>query len=549
MLEINLGQHEKIINQGLEILKEKNIIPRIWNRDYKVWKPNPDEISNRLGWLNIVDVMRGESPCYTQISKNLHADGFTHALLPSMGGSSLAPEVFSNILGNPKGLKLSILDSTDPDAVLNYAENLDLEKTLFIVSTKSSRTVETLSFFKYFYNRVMEIVGNDKAGRQFIAITDPDTNLVDIASPDQYNFRYVFENDPNIGGRYSALSCFGLVPATIAGADVSKLLQSAETIIPKCEPSTPLEQNPGAVLGAILGEFANNGLDKATFVVSDELTEFPNWIEQLIAESTGKEGKGILPVVGEALGKPECYQKDRYFINIRMKDDLTYQAKLDALVNAGFPVIQMSLDNVYDLGQQIFLWEFATAVAGYFMEINPFDQPNVESAKVLARKMVAEYTEKGALPEGETAPLNSDVLHNFLTQIQSGDYIALQAFINPTPESEEALQALRLKLRDTYNVATTLGFGPRFLHSTGQLHKGDAGNGVFIQLTSDPIEDADIPDEAGKPESAITFGTLISAQALGDGQALLDEGRRFIRFHLGHNIIDNIKKLSQSEVE
>jgi len=544
MIEINIRQQREIIIQGLEKLENENIIPRIWNRDYKVWKPDPDEISNRLGWLNIVAVMQGESPCYSEVAHNLKDDGFTHALLPSMGGSSLAPEVFSKILKDTDGLQLSILDSTDPAAVLAFAKKLDLKKTLFIVSTKSSRTVETLSFFKYFYNQVSALVGIDQVGKHFIAITDPDTNLVNIASPEQYNFRAVFTNDPNIGGRYSALSCFGLVPATLAGVDVSQLLDSAEDVISKCEPDTPLDENPGALLGTILGQLAIIGIDKATFIVSKEITEFPNWIEQLIAESTGKEGKGILPIVGEPLGSPEKYRNDRLFINLNLKGDQTHQVQLEALANAGHPVIQITLDDIYDLGQQIFLWEFATAVAGYFLEINPFDQPNVESAKVLARKMVSEFADKGTLPQSDIAPLTSRELNNFLKQSQPGDYITLQAFINPTPEVEKALQALRLELRDTYKLATTLGFGPRFLHSTGQLHKGDSGNGLFIQFTSDPIEDTDIPDEAGKPDSAITFGTLISAQALGDGQALKEEGRRFIRFNLGKDIIGNIKKLS-----
>jgi len=532
--------NDPAIEAALADLEVNSVIPRIWDYDNTVWKPDPKEITNRLGWLHIIDTMQRETSRMLALTNVLQQEGYTDVLILGMGGSSLAPEVFSRTFATT-ALRLSVLDSTDPGAVLGFKDQLDLTKTVFIVATKSGGTVETLSFFKYFYNQVVEVVGETKAGSQFIAITDPGSKLVDLG--ERYNFREIFLNDPNIGGRYSALSFFGLLPATLTGVDVPKLLQRAQAMAEQCGPQIPAGENPGAVLGAILGQLALSGRDKVTFVSSPAIADFPNWVEQLIAESTGKEGKGILPVVGEPLGTPDVYSEDRVFIHLKVGGDAMREEKLKLLEKAGHPVLHLELADVYDLGGQFFVWEFATAVASYLLEINPFDQPNVESAKVLARKMVAAYTETGTLPKGEQAVANSQTLANFLASAKPGDYVAYQAYVQANPEVESALQALRLETRDTYKVATTLGFGPRFLHSTGQLHKGDAGNGLFVQFTSETPTALDIPDEAGSPESAMSFGTLKMSQALGDAQALRDAGRRVISIVLGETPENTIRQM------
>ena len=542
-----LGSYQAAVDDALAEMKENRIMARVWAHDHTVWKPEPTEIANRLGWLHTAEVMLENLPRLKGMVEAVRAAGYTHALLLGMGGSSLAAEVFSHVdfrsLPDFGSLKLAVLDSTDPGAVLAHAEWLDLSRTLFIVATKSGGTVETLSFFKFFYNRVADAVGTDQAGEHFIAITDPGSKLVNLA--ERYRFRATFLNDPNIGGRYSALSYFGLAPAVLVGVDVGFLLGRALAASSGCESCVASGDNPGARLGAILGELAKAGRDKATFVLSPAIASFGDWMEQLIAESTGKEGKGILPVVGEPLGPPEVYGNDRLFVHIRLEDDETHDAAMATLEAAGHPLVRLNLHDRYDLGGQFFLWEMATAVAGHRLDINPFDQPNVEAAKVLARKMVAEYMEKGTLPHSESVLLTAQALNEFLAQAQPGDYVALQAYVQPTVETDAALAALRLRLRDRYRLATTVGYGPRFLHSTGQLHKGDAGRGLFIQFTADDPQDVSIPDEAGSPDSTMIFGVLKAAQVMGDRQALLEAGRRVISFHLGNDVVGGLKKLAE----
>jgi len=472
------------------------------------------------------------------------ADGYTRALLLGMGGSSLAPEVFSKTFDRPGSgrLQLSVLDSTDPAAVLAQAARHDPARTLFIVATKSGGTVETLSFFKYFYNRTLEAVGADEVGQHFVAITDPGSRLETLAAG--YHFRKTFLNDPEIGGRYSALSLFGLVPAALVGIDLTRLLDRGAMMAEACQQSAAAA-NPGAWLGAIMGALANAGRDKLTLFTSPEIAAFGDWVEQLIAESTGKEGKGILPVVGELPGSPEVYSADRVFVALWLGDDTTQGDLLAALEAEGHPVVRLRMADRYDLGRQYMLWEMATAVAGHLLGINPFDQPNVEAAKIRAREAVEAYRETGTLPAVEAVTPSAKALRDFLDSAQPGGYIALQAYVQPTEATTAALQALRRRLRDTYRLATTVGYGPRFLHSTGQLHKGDRGNGLFIQFTADNLQDVPIPDEAGKPESALTFGVLKEAQAAGDRQALLDAGRRVIRFHLGTDVVGGLRVLNR----
>jgi transaldolase/glucose-6-phosphate isomerase len=543
----SLGAAQAVVEAALEEMRANRIMARIWAHDHTVWKAEPAEISNRLGWLHTAEAMTEQVPRLQALVDSVRAGGYTDVLLLGMGGSSLAPEVFSKVFGGEKANlpRLAVLDTTDPGAVLAQAERLDPARSLFIVSTKSGGTVETLSGFKYFYNRTAAVVGAGRAGEHFVAITDPGSSLVGMAAG--YNFRATFLNDPNIGGRYSVLSYFGLVPAALIGVDIETLLDLALTAVCNCESGNcPVNgDNDGAWLGAIVGELAKAGRDKVTFITSPAIASFGDWVEQLIAESTGKEGVGIVPVVGEAVGSPAVYGDDRLFVYLQLEGDGTFDAAVQALEDAGQPVVRLRLRDLYDLGGQFFLWEMATAVAGYRLGINPFDQPNVEAAKVLARKMVAAYGETGRLPEDVPAPLTAEALNKFLAQAGAGDYVALQAYIQPTPETDAALLALRIRLRDRLRLATTLGYGPRFLHSTGQLHKGDAGNGLFIQFTSDAGQDVAIPDEAGRPESTMTFGVLEMAQALGDKQALLDAGRRVIRFHLGTDVVGGLKELTE----
>jgi hypothetical protein len=414
---------------------------------------------------------------------------------------------------------------------------------MYIVSTKSGGTVETMSLFKYFYNQAAQRVGAESAGDHFVAVTDAGSKLHKLA--EKYRFRATFLNDPNLGGRYSALSFFGLVPAGLAGLDLGLLLGRAQSMAANCESCNDVidGDNLGGRLGAIMGALAMAGRDKITLSSSPGLANFGDWIEQLIAESTGKDDKGILPIVGEPVGSPEVYGADRLFVYLRLEGDTTYDDALAALEAAGQPLITLHLKDRYDMGGQFFLWEMATAVAGHILGIQPFDQPNVESAKVLARAMVDSYQEEGELPEGDAATLGVEALATFLAQAKSGDYITLQAYIQPMPESEAALRALQLELRDRTHLATTMGYGPRFLHSTGQLHKGDGGNGLFVQFVSENGLDVPIPMEAGEAASAMTFGVLKAAQALGDALALREARRRVIRFQLGHDPAASLKQL------
>ena len=535
-IQAQLGAYQAAVDQALAQMAAADVLKRIEQRDYTVWRDDPAEIRNRLGWLDAPAGMGTTVPRLQALRQTLLAEGYSDVLLLGMGGSSLAPEVFYNIFGgDPAGLRLAVLDSTDPGAVLAQVARLNPATTLFIVATKSGGTVETFSFFKYFYNWTVDALGAEAAGAHFVAITDPGSKLQAVAG--QLQFRDTFLADPNVGGRYSALTFFGLLPAALVGVDVAQLLDRAQAV----------RKDDGATLGAILGALAKAGRDKVTFVTSPALANFGDWVEQLIAESTGKDGTGILPVVGEALGDPAVYGADRLFVYLRLAGadaaQGAHDAALAALAAAGHPVVTIRLHDLYDVGGQFFLWELATAVAGHLLGIQPFDQPNVESAKVLARQMVAAYHELGRLPEDTPAPLSSTALRAFLAASRPGDYIALQAYVPPTPATTAALNALRLALRDRLHLATTVGYGPRFLHSTGQLHKGDGNNGLFIQFTADVLQDAPIPDEAGAAASGMSFGVLIQAQALGDGQALRDAGRRVIRFHLGTDVVGGLERL------
>jgi transaldolase/glucose-6-phosphate isomerase len=563
-----LGGFRSAVDKTTEQLRDEKIMHRIWAHDYSVWKDDPTEIANRLGWLHSPEVMMDAIPEITAFVEEVRKAGYTHALLLGMGGSSLAPEMFRLTFGVREGyLDLAVLDSTDPGAVWAYAEKLDSKKILFIVSTKSGGTVETSSFMKYFYNQVSDAIGIEKAGEHFVAITDPGSGLEGTAKA--LKFRKIFLNDPNIGGRYSALSYFGLVPAALIGMDVSLLLERAATMACNSEGcNCPVKgNNTAARLGAMIGELAKEGLDKLTLITTPSTAHFGAWVEQLIAESTGKEGKGILPVNGEMLGSPAIYAGDRFFVCLEIEDEKTDGIKLKVFEADGHPAVHINLKDLYDLGGECFRWEMATAVAGHVLGINPFDQPNVESAKVMARQMVDAYQKEGKLPETEATLEKSGIqvygdlsahspveaLENFLAEANKGEnesagrsYVAIQAYVKPTHETDKALQALRTKIQFNQRLATTVGYGPRFLHSTGQLHKGDAGHGLFIQITADMPKDLPIPDQAGKDDSSISFGVLKMAQALGDSQALKDAGRQVIRFHMGNDVAGGLRHLTEA---
>ncbi len=559
--------YEASILETLKEIKNQKIVERIWNKDYTVWSDSPGEITNRLGWLHSPENSKAALPEIKKFVDEIGNEKFETALLLGMGGSSLAPEVFQNIFGYKTGyLKLSVLDSTDPDAVLNMTKKFDPAKTLYIVSTKSGGTVETISFMKYFYNFVLEKLGAEKVGQHFIAITDPGSGLQQMA--EDLKFRKIFMNDPNIGGRYSALSLFGIVPAALAGIDVNTILERASAIADRSKDGN----NSAAKLGAIMGTLANANVDKVTFIIPPQINPFGAWVEQLIAESTGKMGKGILPVENEAVELPEFYSNDRLFIYVKLRNDSTLNGKVEKLKAAGFPVVEIIWNDLFDLGAEYIRWELATAIAGWKIGIQPFDQPNVEAAKILARQMIKSFKEKGMLPElkqivkeneitvyGEFNFLSvADALNSFLDKANDNilprRYVSIHAYLTPAStvkrgEPDEAtasaLQTLRRKIQKKYKTATTIGYGPRFLHSTGQLHKGDAGNGLFIQFTSNAREDTPIPDEAGREKSSIGFETLIHAQSLGDFKALEENRRNIIRFHLGDDVLNGIKKLTE----
>ncbi len=554
----SIEKYSALLNETVKKLNDENIVDRIWQKDFTVWNNNPSEISNRLGWLDSVEVTHKSLAEINNFVEEVKQAGFTNALLMGMGGSSLAPEVFRLTFGVKDGyLNLHVIDSTHPQVVMDYAKKLNPAKTLYIVSTKSGGTVETISFMKFYYNYALHILGKDEVGKHFIAITDPGSGLQKMA--EELKFKKIFLNDPDIGGRFSALSLFGIVPASLTGVDVEKILSIAKNETLNCKKSGKnINENTAAITGSIIGLLGQKGIDKLTYILSSDISFFGAWVEQLIAESTGKIGKGILPVDLESVESPEFYSDDRLFVYIKLKSDTTYNDKIEKLKDAGFPVLEYEIDNIYELGREFLCWEFATAIAGWLMKIQPFDQPNVEQAKVVARKMIKEYQQNGKLPElsptlenkgikvyGDVkSKLIDEVLSSFLSDCKSGkNYAAIQAYLNPTKEITESLQKLRTKIQKKYRIATTLGFGPRFLHSTGQLHKGDAGNGYFIQLISDIEDDLPIPENMGKEETSITFGVLIKAQLLGDRQALLDNKRKVITIDLGRNVIDSLNQL------
>lgn len=545
-------------------LRDQRIGQRLRARDHTIWSPDPAEIADRLGWLTLPETMRAALPAIERVVAGARAAGLDRALLLGMGGSSLAPEVFSRVLGSRPGyLRLRVLDSTHPDAVRAAVADGPPERTLVIAATKSGGTVETISLFRYLYTWLEERLGRAAAQTRTAVITDPGSGLEREAR--QLGAAHVVYGDPEVGGRYSALSAFGLAPAALMGVDVERLLDAAAA-----EAAQPIEESAGLRLGALLGAAERAGRDKLTLRAPASLAPLGAWIEQLVAESTGKDGRGILPVDGEPALDAGRYPADRVFAVHRLRAEPA--DGVDALCEAGHPAAESVLDSLDQLGALMYRWEIATAVAGAVIGINPFDQPNVESAKVSARTMVDAYRATGALPALAPAAtaggltLYGDAaadaepaggaregtdLHGalaaFLEPAALADgrgYVALHAYLAPTPEVDAALARLRRRILDRCGAAVTCGYGPRFLHSTGQLHKGDAGAGSFIQLTADPAGDLTIPDRAGQAAGSLSFGVLIEAQALGDRQALLDAGRRVLRIGLGADPVAGLDALA-----
>lgn len=563
----SVGSCDKAVRAALDDLQAKDFVRRLWVKDPALWHEESAHqavIRNALGWLTVSEEQIRDVSRLQAFAGEVKTAGFTHILLLGMGGSSLCPEVcrmtFGVISGYPE---LHVLDSTVPSQVRSFEEAVDLEHTLCIVASKSGSTTEPLVFQEYFFERMRRIRG-DRAGENFIAITDPGSLLEGLAR--ELRFREIFPGTPDIGGRYAALSNFGTVPAAAMGVNVEVLLRQAERMRQRCASTVPAPDNPGITLGAVLATLAKTGRDKVAFVLSPAISDLGAWLEQLIAESTGKEGKGLIPVDDEPLGEAHVYDNDRVFVYIRYTDGAVPEqdAMVDALQSAGHPVVRIDCTSLLNLGQEFFRWEMATATAGSLLGINAFDQPNVQESKDFTKSYIEEFKKNGRLPE-ETPVFTDGAVRLFadaanrqaldgaaslshavaahLSRVRTGDYVAINAYLERTPAVHEALQRIRAAIRDAKRVSTTLGYGPRFLHSTGQLHKGGPDSGIFFQITADQKEDLEIPDEP------YSFGILVAAQALGDMKSLCSRNRRVIRIHLGRDVEDGLRRILQAVEE
>jgi len=553
------GPLASAVATSIEDWKKNNKVARLWQKDASLWS-GTDE-SNWLGWLTITEEQLGQIDALKQIAGDVKKARFKYALLLGMGGSSLCPEVLQMTFGKIKGFpELHVLDSTDPAQIKAIEAKVDLKSTICIVSSKSGSTLEPNIYKQYFFEQVKAKVGEKEAGNRFIAITDPGSKMQQVAEADK--FRRIFFGVPSIGGRYSAISNFGMVPAAVMGLDVAKFLKNTEKMVQACGASSAADSNPGVVLGNILGVAANHGRDKITIITSPGISDLGAWLEQLIAESTGKIGKGIIPVDRERLAKPAIYGRDRVFAYLRLasKPNKAQDAAVAALEKAGHPVVRITVPNVYALGQEFFRWEIATAVAGSIIGINAFNQPDVEASKIETKKLTSQYEATGSLPpevpffEGSGiklfadeknvaavhGPNLSDVLKAHILRLREGDYFAVLAYITMNPANEKVLQSIRHAVRDKKKVATVLGFGPRFLHSTGQAYKGGPNSGVFLQITCDDAKDLPVPGQN------YTFGVVKAAQARGDFAVLAERGRRALRVHFGKNLKSGLAALTKA---
>jgi glucose-6-phosphate isomerase len=532
--ETNIGMYEAEVKATLAKLGDADVIRRIWHKDHTVWKPEPTEITNRLGWLAIAGAMLERVNRLESFAQEIRDAGFRHVVLLGMGGSSLGALLLGQVLGSGNGYpELIVLDSTLPESVMAVSDAINPALSLFLISSKSGTTTEPLILYAYFRELVEKAVGRAKVGRHFVAITDDGTPLATLARQD--GFRRLFLNPPDIGGRFSVLSYFGLVPAALTGVELAALLESAERMRGACSWQVPPLKNPGAWLGACLVTMALRGRDKMTLITSPPLASFGLWVEQLIAESTGKDGKGIIPVANEPLMPPTYYGSDRLFVYLRLKDDRDQATNtaISDLIFSGQPAVVLEMSNRYDLGAELFRWELATAVASAILGVQPFNQPDVQKAKDATAQLLQELGVSGHLPRLET----TGSLAELLTHADKGRYLAIMAYLHQTKETDEALAELRKEVGKRYRMATTLGYGPRYLHSTGQLYKGGQNTGLFLQFTANHREELPVP---GRP---YTFGTVADAQALGDFQALQAAGRLVASVHLPRSEASLIKSL------
>jgi RpiB/LacA/LacB family sugar-phosphate isomerase len=542
-----------LVDETLAFLQSQGFLDRFWTKDVTLWKGDPALIRNRLGWLTAPTIMRAHVEDLRNFADEIRRLEFSHVVVLGMGGSSLSTEVFSHTFGSKMGFPdLLMLDSTDPTAVKHTLDHVNVSHTLFLVSSKSGTTAETLAFYAFFREQV-KAAATPKPGMQFVAITDPGTPLDAMAR--ESGFRHTFLNPASIGGRYSALTFFGLVPAALIGVDLKTVLDRARAMVERSGNTVSTHENGALRLGAALAAFAKAGRDKVTFILSEKLRAFGDWLEQLLAESLGKDGKGLVPVVDEPLGNPAAYGADRVFVAVILEGDETYDAALDTLAGAGHPVIRLEIKGPLELGAEFFRWELATATAGAILGVNPFDEPDVAHAKENTARLLAQWKKAGRLPEwpadaeedgivlmAKASPKPASVAEGITTHLskaESADYLAIQAYLEPSAEIRRPLQAFRALLRDRLRIATTLGFGPRYLHSTGQLHKGGPPTGLFIQITGADKDDLAIPG------AGYSFSTFKAAQALGDLEALREAGRRVIRLHLEGKPAQKLQQLLQ----
>ncbi len=535
----SLGSLQTIVDATLREMALLQVVARVWAKDHALWKPDPTEITNRLGWLTVPEKMQDRVETLRAFSDSIRKGGFRHVVLLGMGGSSLGPEVLRSTFGTAKGFpRLWVLDSTVPGWVRQVTQGIQPARTLFIVASKSGGTTEVMALFAHFWNLVTRTKGNT-GGSQFVAITDPGTSLVSLAQ--DRGFRTVFLNPSDIGGRYSVLSYFGLVPAALQGLDLKRLVSRGAEMARDCGPSVPPHRNPGAHLGAVMGMLGRSGRDKVTLIVSPKIKSFGLWVEQLLAESTGKEGRGLVPIADEPLAPPEAYGQDRLFVYLRLAGDSNglLDRQVKKLELAGQPVLRRTLRDRYDLAAEFFCWEFATAVAGHFLGIHPFDQPNVQESKENTARILKELDPSGRLPrslQGAEKKKEAE-LGDLLAKTSPGRYLAILAYATPSPKLDTALAALRKAVLTRYHIATTAGYGPRYLHSTGQLHKGGPESGLFLQLVEQMTPDLKVP------EARYTFGTLAEAQAIGDLQSLQAWRRPVGRIRLGRSPLTTLKVL------
>jgi glucose-6-phosphate isomerase len=520
-------------------LTTARVVERLWAKDYRLWRPEPTEITDRLGWLTVIGEMQEQAVSLTSFAKSVRERSMKDVVLLGMGGSSLGPEVLQASFGSSKGYpRLWVLDSTVPGWVRLVTKAIDPAKTLFIVASKSGGTIEVMSLLAHFWELTQKRSGNH-VGEQFIAITDPGTSLEKLAAERQ--FWRIFTNPSDIGGRYSVLSYFGLVPASLLGIDIGKLLARAAEMAQRCRLQTPIEQNPGADLGNTMAALAQAGRDKVSIMASPAITSFGLWAEQLLAESTGKEGKGLIPVAEEPIAPASAYGQDRFFVYLRLAGDRNQQLdrQTTSLIRLGHPVMTLNLRDSYDLGSEFFRWEYATAVAGHLLGIHPFDQPNVQESKNNTNRVLSQLQATGSLPK-QTSVTPAQTATQLKRLCRAGTYVAMLVFATPSAKLERALRSVRKTLISVYHVTTTAGYGPRYLHSTGQLHKGGPSRNVFLQLIERMHPDVPIPGKA------LTFGTLAQAQAAGDFEALRAHHRDVLVISLGLRPVATLNSLRRS---